>query len=240
MRTKVRKASPREEGLTAKVRRLPAVHPGEILSEDLMTPLGLSINGLARDLRVPVTRHLRNVAKLCRDLDVRRRAARLWDRHALCLEAIEMQRNCALHLSLDFVARVAGGDATGKIWGICREASPRPFDDNQAFHGFSIFTISRIFTTRSTLRSVYGLAALARPSTPFSHDVRRRANTESLHMPTIVRRSPGTWPQKRPQQFSDAVNCSENSTSKATPSLPWAQGVAGSNPVAPTIFGRSS
>jgi addiction module HigA family antidote len=32
------------------------VHPGEILSEDLMTPLGLSINGLARDLRVPVTR----------------------------------------------------------------------------------------------------------------------------------------------------------------------------------------
>ncbi|GAC1461488.1 MAG: hypothetical protein PVSMB1_12010 [Gemmatimonadaceae bacterium] len=26
----------------------------------------------------------------------------MWDRHALCLEAIEMQRNCALHLSLDF------------------------------------------------------------------------------------------------------------------------------------------
>jgi hypothetical protein len=102
----------------------------------------------------------------------------------------------------------------------------------------SIFTTSRIFTTRSTLRSVYGLAALARPSTPFSHDVRRRANTESLHMPTIVRRSPGTRPQKRPQQFSDAVNCSENSTSNATPSLPWAQGVAGSNPVAPTTFHR--
>ena len=56
MRTKVRKASPIEKGLTAKVRRLPAVHPGETLSEDLMTPLGLSINGLARDLRVPVTR----------------------------------------------------------------------------------------------------------------------------------------------------------------------------------------
>jgi plasmid maintenance system antidote protein VapI len=56
MRTKVRKASPpSEEGLTAKVRRLPPVHPGEVLREDLMTPLGLSINGLARDLRVPVT-----------------------------------------------------------------------------------------------------------------------------------------------------------------------------------------
>ena len=39
-----------------KTRRLPPVHPGEILREDLMVPLGLSINGLARDLRVPVTR----------------------------------------------------------------------------------------------------------------------------------------------------------------------------------------
>lgn len=39
-----------------KSRRLPPVHPGEILREDLMAPLDLSINGLARDLRVPVTR----------------------------------------------------------------------------------------------------------------------------------------------------------------------------------------
>lgn len=37
-------------------RQLPPVHPGEILQEDLMKPLGLSINRLARDLRVPVTR----------------------------------------------------------------------------------------------------------------------------------------------------------------------------------------
>ena len=40
----------------AKSRRVPPVHPGEILHEDLMAPLGLSINRLARDLRVPVTR----------------------------------------------------------------------------------------------------------------------------------------------------------------------------------------
>jgi addiction module HigA family antidote len=40
----------------AKSRRLPPVHPGEVLREDLMAPLGLSINGLSRDLRVPVTR----------------------------------------------------------------------------------------------------------------------------------------------------------------------------------------
>ena len=40
----------------AKSRRVPPVHPGEILREDLMVPLGLSINRVARDLRVPVTR----------------------------------------------------------------------------------------------------------------------------------------------------------------------------------------
>ena len=39
-----------------KERRLPPVHPGEVLREDLMTPLGISINQLGRDLRVPVTR----------------------------------------------------------------------------------------------------------------------------------------------------------------------------------------
>ena len=35
---------------------LPAIHPGEILREEFMTPLGISINRIARDLRVPVTR----------------------------------------------------------------------------------------------------------------------------------------------------------------------------------------
>lgn len=39
-----------------KGRRLPPVHPGEILRGDLLEPLGISINRLGRDLRVPVTR----------------------------------------------------------------------------------------------------------------------------------------------------------------------------------------
>ena len=39
-----------------KGRRLPPVHPGEILREDLLKPLGISINRLGRDLRVPVAR----------------------------------------------------------------------------------------------------------------------------------------------------------------------------------------
>lgn len=36
--------------------RLPNVHPGEILLEELMKPLGLSQNQLARDLGVPPRR----------------------------------------------------------------------------------------------------------------------------------------------------------------------------------------
>ena len=35
---------------------LPPIHPGEVLREDLLVPLGISANRLARDLRVPVTR----------------------------------------------------------------------------------------------------------------------------------------------------------------------------------------
>jgi antitoxin HigA-1 len=42
--------------MARKGHRLPPVHPGEILREDLLKPLGISINRLARNLRVPVTR----------------------------------------------------------------------------------------------------------------------------------------------------------------------------------------
>ena len=37
-------------------RKLKPVHPGEILREEFMQPLGLSMNKLALNLRVPVTR----------------------------------------------------------------------------------------------------------------------------------------------------------------------------------------
>ena len=37
-------------------KKLRFVHPGEILREDFMAPLKLSMNRLALDLRVPVTR----------------------------------------------------------------------------------------------------------------------------------------------------------------------------------------
>src|ERR1700676_2009533 len=37
-------------------KKLKSVHPGEILREEFMVPLGLSMNRVAMDLRVPVTR----------------------------------------------------------------------------------------------------------------------------------------------------------------------------------------
>jgi addiction module HigA family antidote len=36
--------------------KLKPVHPGEVLREEFMRPLGLSVNRLALELRVPVTR----------------------------------------------------------------------------------------------------------------------------------------------------------------------------------------
>jgi antitoxin HigA-1 len=35
---------------------MPPVHPGEVLREDFMKPLGLTVNRLALELRVPATR----------------------------------------------------------------------------------------------------------------------------------------------------------------------------------------
>ena len=37
-------------------KKLKPAHPGEILREEFMAPLGLSMNKMAMDLRVPVTR----------------------------------------------------------------------------------------------------------------------------------------------------------------------------------------
>ena len=37
------------------LKKLKPVHPGEILREEFMKPLGLSMNRMALDLRVPLT-----------------------------------------------------------------------------------------------------------------------------------------------------------------------------------------
>jgi addiction module HigA family antidote len=39
--------------MTAKQKRLEPIHPGEILLEEFMKPMGISINRLSRDIAVP-------------------------------------------------------------------------------------------------------------------------------------------------------------------------------------------
>lgn len=40
----------------AREKKMPPIHPGEILREDFLKPMKISANKLALDLRVPVTR----------------------------------------------------------------------------------------------------------------------------------------------------------------------------------------
>jgi addiction module HigA family antidote len=42
--------------MTRPINRMPPVHPGEILREDFLKPLGMSVNALATALGVPATR----------------------------------------------------------------------------------------------------------------------------------------------------------------------------------------
>ena len=55
MPTKLRSLTTTETEL-AEGARMPPLHPGEMLREEFMKPLGLSANALAMELRVPVTR----------------------------------------------------------------------------------------------------------------------------------------------------------------------------------------
>ena len=42
--------------MTRKTNRIPFPHPGETIREDYLNPLGMSVNRLALELRVPATR----------------------------------------------------------------------------------------------------------------------------------------------------------------------------------------
>jgi antitoxin HigA-1 len=42
--------------MAKKNHKMPPIHPGEVIREDLMKPLGLTANRLARALKVPTTR----------------------------------------------------------------------------------------------------------------------------------------------------------------------------------------
>ncbi len=94
-------------------RRRPPVHPGEILEQDLMRPLDISINRLARDLRVPVTR-ISEIVNKRRGItaDTAMRLARYFE------TTPEFWLNLQTHYDLDVVQRAAGTQ-------IARDVHPR-------------------------------------------------------------------------------------------------------------------
>jgi hypothetical protein len=67
------------------------------------------------------------------------------DGHALGLEAVEMKRNRAFHLSLDFVARIPGGDATRNVRPVCGEAGLGLLDDDEILYGFNPACLRMLF-----------------------------------------------------------------------------------------------
>ena len=80
--------------MSKKEKRLPPIHPGEILREDFLLPLGLSMNRLALDLRVPVTR----IAEIVRERrgitpDTALRLARYFNTSALLAESPDRLRS---------------------------------------------------------------------------------------------------------------------------------------------------
>jgi addiction module HigA family antidote len=74
---------PDEETTVSNV--LPPVHPGEVLREEFMKPMGISLNALARDLHVPVSR-VNKIVNEERDItpDTAMRAARYFGTTAEC------------------------------------------------------------------------------------------------------------------------------------------------------------
>ena len=69
---------------------------------------------------------------------------------------------------------------------------------------------------------------------PLSHDEAPKLDARSPLMAWRSGASPLGWSQIWSHLLANAANHSEISTSDALLGLPWAQGVAGSNPVAPT------
>lgn len=99
--------------MTTRKKRLPPVHPGEILREDFMNPLGLSINALARALHAPPN-HISGIVNEKRGISAKMalRLARYFG----------MSPDLWLGLQLDYELDVARDTAASQIE---REVLPR-------------------------------------------------------------------------------------------------------------------
>ncbi len=93
---------------------MPALHPGEMLREEFMKPLGLSANALAIALRVPVTR----ISEI-----VRERRGITADTALRLARYFNMTPEFWMRLQLDYDLESAAAAQQGAIY---HEIRPRP------------------------------------------------------------------------------------------------------------------
>ncbi len=71
---------------------MPPVHPGEVLREDFMKPLGLTVNRLALELHVPATR----IGEIVHER--RRITAETWKLQGVLARSPRLSARCTLRL----------------------------------------------------------------------------------------------------------------------------------------------
>ena len=215
------------------------------------------------------------------DLDVRGRRARFRKVHTFFFQAVQVERNRCLHLSLDIVAGTASGYAARHVGRVGRVSRCCRLDHDQVFHCFSPACFRTLFKVPGA-RSSPGFPATvtspgfdaclncrceprwrttdqpssssllmtsrtftinrsdssARWTRPLSHDtalvVETRAACHSPAITAVRRQSRIDWSQKWLHVFRNRVFCAYSTGYESPGGMPWAQGVAGSNPVAPT------
>ena len=97
---------------------MPPLHPGEMLREEFMKPLGLSANALAIALRVPVTR----ISEI-----VRERRGITADTALRLARYFNMSPQFWMRLQMDFDLESAAGEIKGTLR---EEIRPRPAQSN--------------------------------------------------------------------------------------------------------------
>jgi len=121
-------------------KKLQPVHPGEILNEDFLKPLKLSMNRLALDLRVPVTR----IAEL-----VHRRRAVTPDTALRLARYFETSPAFWLNLQSKFDLDVAEDAILPRVR---REVRPREADVRSLTHSTANASFPRSVLTRKRTR----------------------------------------------------------------------------------------
>jgi addiction module HigA family antidote len=99
--------------------RMPPLHPGEMLREDFMKPLGMSANALAIALRVPVTR----ISEI-----VRERRGITADTALRLARYFNMSPEFWMRLQMDFDLESAGDAEQAAIH---QEIRPRPVNPDK-------------------------------------------------------------------------------------------------------------